>query len=40
VIHQWIIAWTGSSAAWIIGDGDDPGVDLAIAALAVDALDG
>jgi len=37
---QWIIAWTGLSAAWIIGDGDDPAVDLAIAALAVDALDG
>ena len=29
---QWIIAWTGLSAAWFIGDGDDPAVDLAVSA--------
>ncbi|MGD9741115.1 MAG: aminoglycoside phosphotransferase family protein [Dongiaceae bacterium] len=36
---QWILAWTGLSAAWIIGDGEDPVVDLQVAALAAAALD-
>src|SRR5262249_49598177 len=36
---QWIVAWTGLSAAWIIGDGDHPAVDLQIAELAIAALD-
>ena len=36
---QWIIAWTGLSAAWFIGDGDDPAVDLAVSALATAPLD-
>jgi streptomycin 6-kinase len=36
---QWIIAWTGLSAAWIIGDGDNPEVDLQIANLAIAEID-
>jgi streptomycin 6-kinase len=36
---QWIIAWTGLSAAWFIGDGDDPAVDLAVSALGTAAKD-
>jgi streptomycin 6-kinase len=32
---QWIIAWTGLSAAWFIGDGQSPEVDFRIAALAL-----
>jgi streptomycin 6-kinase len=36
---QWIVAWTGLSAAWIIGDGDNPEVDLRIAELALAELD-
>lgn len=37
---QWILAWTGLSAAWYLGD-DDPlaTIDLAIAALAAAELD-
>jgi len=33
---RWIIAWTGLSAAWFIGDGDDKGaaIDLTINAMA------
>ncbi|GEN22187.1 streptomycin 3''-phosphotransferase [Halomonas cupida] len=33
---RWIVAWTGLSAAWFIGDGDDEGVkiDLAINTIA------
>ena len=33
---RWIVAWTGLSAAWFIGDGDDKGaaVDLTINAMA------
>jgi streptomycin 6-kinase len=29
---RWIVAWTGLSAAWFIGDGDDSGaaIDLTI----------
>lgn len=36
---QWILAYTGLSAAWIINDGDDPVVDLAIAGFAAAELD-
>jgi streptomycin 6-kinase len=32
---QWILAYTGLSAAWMIGDGDHPAVDLAVAELAL-----
>jgi streptomycin 6-kinase len=32
---QWIIAWTGLSAAWFIGDGQSPEVDFRIAELAI-----
>jgi len=35
---QWIVAWSGLSASWIIGDGDYPAVDLAVGALAVAGL--
>lgn len=33
---RWIVAWTGLSAAWFIGDGDDEGaaIDLAISGIA------
>ncbi|MBO1907616.1 APH(6)-I family aminoglycoside O-phosphotransferase [Microvirga sp. 3-52] len=36
----WIIAWTGLSAAWFIGDGDDKGaaIDLTINAMAQSLL--
>ncbi len=39
---QWIIAWTGLSAAWFLGDGEHGGaeIDLTIAQLAIAALDG
>jgi streptomycin 6-kinase len=35
---QWALAFTGLSAAWIIGDGDDPVLDLAVADLAAAEL--
>ena len=35
---QWTLAFTGLSAAWIIGDGDDPALDLGVAALAAAEL--
>ena len=31
---DWILAWTGLSAAWFIGAGESPAIDLAVAALA------
>jgi streptomycin 6-kinase len=31
---QWTLAFTGLSAAWILGDGDEPDLDLAVAKLA------
>jgi len=34
---DWILAWAGLSAAWILGDGDAPTVDLRIAELALAA---
>jgi streptomycin 6-kinase len=36
---QWTLAFTGLSAAWIIGDGDDPVLDVAVAKLAAAELD-
>jgi len=36
---QWIVAWTGLSAAWFISDGQSPETDLTIAALALAELD-
>lgn len=35
---QWVLAFCGLSAAWIYADGDHPGLDLAVAALAADEL--
>lgn len=37
---RWIVAWTGLSAAWFIGDGDDKGaaIDLRINAMALQLL--
>ena len=32
---DWIVAWAGLSASWIIADGDDPGVDMAVLSLAL-----
>ena len=37
---QWILAFTGLSAAWILGDGDQPELDLAVAELAAAELAG
>ena len=36
---QWIVAWTGLSAAWFIGDGQSPEVDSRIAELALAEID-
>ena len=35
---QWVLAFAGLSAAWILGDGEEPKLDLAVAALAASAL--
>jgi streptomycin 6-kinase len=35
---RWILAYAGLSAAWILGDGEDPTLDLAVARLAVAEL--
>ena len=37
---SWILAWSGLSAAWWLGDGVTPETALAIAELAAAALDG
>lgn len=37
---RWILAWAGLSATWFCGDGEDAEIDLRIAALAAEALDG
>jgi streptomycin 6-kinase len=39
-ILQWIVAWTGLSAAWFISDGDDKGTatDLTINDIACGIL--
>jgi streptomycin 6-kinase len=36
---RWILAWTGLSAAWFLGDGDSAAVDLRVAELAAAELD-
>jgi streptomycin 6-kinase len=36
---QWIIAWTGLSAAWFIGDGHSAEIDFQIAKLAIAEFD-
>jgi streptomycin 6-kinase len=35
---QWTLAFAGLSAAWILGDGDEPTLDLAVAELALAEL--
>ena len=35
---QWTLAFAGLSAAWILGDGDEPELDLAVAELAAAEL--
>jgi streptomycin 6-kinase len=35
---EWIVAWTGLSAAWFLSDGGSPDTDLAIGALALAEL--
>jgi streptomycin 6-kinase len=35
---QWTLAFAGLSAAWILGDGNEPELDLAVAALAAAEL--
>ena len=37
---RWILAWTGLSAAWFLGDGCSAAIDLEVAALAAAELDG
>ncbi|MCD6057664.1 MAG: hypothetical protein K0Q89_1194 [Thermomicrobiales bacterium] len=37
---QWTLAFTGLSAAWILGDGDQPDLDLAVGGLAAAELGG
>jgi streptomycin 6-kinase len=36
---QWILAWTGLSAAWFLGDGDAAEIDFRVAELAAATLD-
>jgi streptomycin 6-kinase len=36
---HWILAWTGLSAAWFLGDGDPAYIDLKVADLAAAELD-
>ena len=36
---HWILAWTGLSAAWFLGDADPAQIDLAVAELAAAELD-
>jgi streptomycin 6-kinase len=35
---QWTLAFTGLSAAWILGDGEQPDLDLAVGELAAKEL--
>jgi streptomycin 6-kinase len=35
---KWTLAFTGLSAAWILADGDQPELDLAVAELAAAEL--
>lgn len=36
---MWILAWCGLSAAWVMGDGDHPAIELFVAERAMVALD-
>jgi streptomycin 6-kinase len=36
---KWVLAFAGLSAAWILADGDEPDLDLAVAALAAAELE-
>jgi streptomycin 6-kinase len=36
---RWILAWTGLSAAWFLGDGESAAIDLRVAELAAAELD-
>jgi streptomycin 6-kinase len=36
---RWILAWTGLSAAWFLGDGDSAAIDLRVGELAAAELD-
>ena len=36
---RWIAAWTGVSAVWMIGEGNDPALPLRVGALALADLD-
>jgi streptomycin 6-kinase len=36
---RWILAWTGLSAAWFLGDGDSAAIDLQVAQFAAAELD-
>ncbi len=36
---QWILAWTGLSAAWFLGDGDSTEIDFRVAALVIAEID-
>lgn len=36
---RWVLAWAGLSAAWLLGDGDAPEIDLRVAELAAAELD-
>jgi streptomycin 6-kinase len=35
---QWILAWSGLSAAWILETGETPDIDIEIGRMAADAL--
>ena len=35
---QWVLAYAGLSAAWILDDGDDAALDLAVAQIAANEL--
>ncbi|MBS0031866.1 aminoglycoside phosphotransferase family protein [Chitinophaga sp. 22321] len=35
---EWIVAWAGLSATWILDDGDDASLDLGVAEIALGAL--
>jgi streptomycin 6-kinase len=37
---QWVLAWTGLSAVWYLGDGDAAEIDLSVAKMAAAALQG
>jgi streptomycin 6-kinase len=36
---RWVLAWTGLSTAWFLGNGESAAIDLRVAALAAAELD-